>query len=71
MDLPVTLRDLARRVDVRRPILPPPDLAPALLAAADEIERRDRKAASMRDELDRLRLVVEAARALRAALDGV
>jgi hypothetical protein len=70
MELPVRLRDLARRVDVRAPILPPPGLAPALLAAADELERQARKATAMRDELDRLRPVVEAARAMRAALEG-
>lgn len=69
-ELPVKLRDLARRVDVRRPILPPPDLAPALLAAADTIELSERKGAAMREELGRLRPVVEAARALRDALDG-
>jgi hypothetical protein len=65
-----TLRDLARRVDVRKPILPPPDLAPSLLAAADELERAERKRLLMQAELDRLRPVIEAARALRSALDG-
>lgn len=50
--LPETLRDLARRVDVRRAILPPPGLAPALLAAADEIERQAARADRLRQDVD-------------------
>lgn len=50
--LPETLRDLARRVDVRRAILPPAGLAPALLAAADEIERQSARADRLRQDVD-------------------
>lgn len=70
MDLPVRLRDLARRVDVRAPILPPPGLSSALLAAADDLERQTAKNKALLAEVQRLRPVVEAARALRSALDG-
>jgi hypothetical protein len=70
-ELATTLRDLARRVDVRVPILPPPGLAPALLAAADELDRLARKQAGMQAEVQRLRPVVDAAQAMRRALDGV
>lgn len=52
MELPVTLRDLARRVDVRRPILPPPGLAPALLAAADELERQAARMGRQKAEIE-------------------
>lgn len=52
---PEHLRDLARRVDVRKPILPPPDLAPALLAAADELERQQGKIAGLAADVARIR----------------
>ena len=54
MDLPVTLRDLARRVDVRVPILPPPGLASALLAAATEIERQEARIVRQKQDVDLL-----------------
>ncbi len=67
-DLPTTLRDLARRVDVRRPILPPPDLAPALLAAADELDKRGARIERQRQEIEAIGLQVaeQAASAERA-----
>lgn len=52
MELPEALRDLARRVDVRVPILPPPPLAPALQAAADEIGRLNAKVAGHKAAVD-------------------
>ena len=69
LTLPDQLRALARQCDVRRPILPPPGLCSALLAAAEELERGERKRVSMTGELQRLARVEAAAQALKRALD--
>lgn len=55
MSLSDTLREMARKVDVRVPILPPPPLAPALLAAADELERLEQKINGQREDVARIR----------------
>lgn len=52
--LPETLRDLARRVDVRVPILPPPGIAPALLAASDELDRLASKVAAQQSAVNEI-----------------
>lgn len=66
--LPDQLRALARQCDVRRPILPPPGLCSALLAAAEELERGELKCAALTDEVRRLRPVVTAIHALTRPL---